>query len=131
MKIKFFPSSHAKNKLGYGPKIHPTRDWLVLLFLSLVLLAVGAVWNVWLFSQLQEGKSLGEVPVSTTTKVSNSLQGVQRVFQQRANEENLYQQQYHFLDPSRTTTAMPASLPTMLAPVSSSTSGAIPTSTKI
>ncbi len=86
---------------SYGERIKPTRDWLVLASIALILFILSIGWNVWLFSQLENGKSLSSSgPTAPVPSAANSVNAVQSLFQKRATEENNYQTIYHFVDPS-------------------------------
>ena len=99
-KISFKLDSLSK-LFTYGDRVHPTRDWLVLLGSAVVLFLLSVVWNVFLFSQIENGKPIGAVPTKPSTPdVGASVTDVQQIFQQRATEENHYQSDYHFVDPS-------------------------------
>jgi hypothetical protein len=102
---KFLASfgSFAKLKkvFSYGERIRPARDWYLLLSIAGILLVIGVVWNVFLFNELENGKSLqSSIPAQSHPIANSSITAVQAVFQKRATEENNYQNVYHFVDPS-------------------------------
>ncbi len=69
----------------YGERIHPVRDWLALLTVFFIVLAVSAVWNAWLFDQVASGGTLGAAATSTPEVFSKaSLQNVEQIFADRA-----------------------------------------------
>jgi hypothetical protein len=92
-----------KEHLGYGSRIHPTRDWLALLSFALIIFAGILVWNVWAFSTVVQGGVIGAT-ASTTPPVfsQSSLDAIRSVFAQRSAEEAKYQTGvYRFADPSQ------------------------------
>ena len=91
-----------KSRFRYGQRIDPSRDWLVLLSVSGIILAVIVVWNVWAFDTVSKGDSIG-APVETGAPLFNqaSLNELNAMFSARASEEQKYQSgAYTFTDPS-------------------------------
>jgi hypothetical protein len=89
------------SKLSYGKRIHPARDWFIILIVSFLLVLASVAWNAWLF--LNAGNETGAVTPQTQADAGLSTQAlanVQAVFQKRATEETFYQTTYHFPDPS-------------------------------
>ncbi|MBA3789188.1 hypothetical protein H0X32_02210 [Patescibacteria group bacterium] len=85
----------------YGDRIHPSRDWFVLLAFALLLLVISIGFNVWLFMQIAGGKSIvSDTSVPHVASSTTSVTDVQNVFKGRASEETNYQHTYHFVDPS-------------------------------
>jgi hypothetical protein len=84
----------------YGDRLKPNRDWFILLTLTALCLVASVCWNIFLFSQLENGKSVGNVTVPNHTAATSSISGVQTVFQKRAAQESNYQHAYTFIDPS-------------------------------
>ena len=90
-----------KKYFVYGARIRPTRDWFVMLLVTLVLLVVSVGWNVFMFTQFENGKSTTQTtPLAQEQGVGDAVAQVQALFQQRATEEGNYQRTYHFVDPS-------------------------------
>ncbi|HUQ30438.1 MAG TPA: hypothetical protein VM103_02875 [Candidatus Paceibacterota bacterium] len=90
-------------KFGYGEQPQPSRDWFVLLIISALVLAVSALWNVWLYNQVLGGGTLSNTATSTPASFTRaSVEAVERVFEARASEEVKYASGEHtFTDPSK------------------------------
>ena len=82
----------------YGLRLRPVRDWLVLLAFCLLLLLVSVGWNLWLFSEVTQGKQIGTA--TSTPAVEIKLDQVQTLFGERAQERARYENEYRFVDPS-------------------------------
>lgn len=81
----------------------PTRDWLLLITLSLIALAGIIVWDVWAFDTVSGGGVIG-APVTKTSPVFDSsvLDAVHTLFESRAAEETKYiTGTVRFIDPSQ------------------------------
>ncbi len=92
-----------KRHLAYGPTIDPTRDWITLLALALIVLAGIVVWNVWAFDTIAQGGTLGNAATSSAPVFSTaSLDSIRAIFKERAAEETNYLTGvYGFADPSQ------------------------------
>ena len=91
-----------KKIFAYGDRMRPMRDWFILLSVTSVLLIAGVVWNIFLFNHFQNVQTTTtSVKVTAQQGIGDSITKVQALFQQRAAEEVNYQQNYHFVDPSR------------------------------
>lgn len=92
-----------KERLGYGSRIQPTRDWLALLSFVIIVFAGILIWNVWAFSTVVQGGVIGTTASSTPPVFSqSSLDAIRSVFAQRSAEEAKYQTGvYRFADPSQ------------------------------
>ncbi len=86
-------------KLSYGERIHPSRDWLALLALTLALTLMSAAWNLWLFRMVQDGAALAE-PAAAEAFDTASLDAVRKVFEDRKRQETRFESEYRFVDPS-------------------------------
>jgi hypothetical protein len=101
MKNKLNFLTHLKKMFIYGERLQPTRDWLILLACTGVLLVLGVGWNIFIFYQLENGKTIGTATSPVVQQgTGDAVTQVQTLFQQRATEETNYQQNYHFVDPS-------------------------------
>ena len=80
---------------------HPSRDWLVLLSLFLLLLAVSVAWNVWFFATVLEGEEVVTPGSEESGGGESALQRANAAFEARAVEEAKYRNEYRFVDPSR------------------------------
>jgi len=91
------------DKLRVSTQQDPARDWLALISLAFIALALLIVWNIWTFNTVASGGTLG-TPVATTPGGFNrtSLDTVRAVFSARADEETKYRTgAYRFADPSQ------------------------------
>lgn len=82
----------------YGARLHPVRDWLVILAVFTLLLLVSLFWNIWLFTQATNGMVLGSSQAPEQAQVQ--LDQVKGLFDSRAAQQARYLQEYHFVDPS-------------------------------
>lgn len=84
---------------------HPdaSRDWLILVALSLIVLACIVVWNVWAFDTVAKGGSIGAAaPKGLTPFNHESLGTINRIFESREEEEAKYRTGvYGYPDPSQ------------------------------
>ena len=87
-------------KMGYGSRIKPMRDWIILVVVSLLLLGACAVWATWLF-MTGASQDMVEGFVSPHLVLSPELlQKTDLLFTERALEASRYQTEYQFVDPS-------------------------------
>ena len=95
--------SSIVNRLRYGERLDPTRDWFVLITLTIILFAGVLVWNAWAFDTVASGGVIGgTATVSPPLFSQSSLDTIQTVFANRAAEEAKYQTgAYRFVDPSQ------------------------------
>lgn len=84
---------------SYGDRLRPQRDWLALLGLTILLIAGSVVWNLWLFSKVTSGEQIGDAAVSESQKTTQIEQAMVQ-FDERAQEEARYLNEYRFVDPS-------------------------------
>ncbi len=85
----------------YGDRIHPLRDWWVVISVALVLLVASAGWSYWLFELTSNGQVVNGPAAPVVQSNANSLDVVRMVFTTRTNEEGHYLHDYTFVDPSR------------------------------
>lgn len=89
------------SRITYGKRVHPQRDWLILLAGVLLLLVFGALWSTVVYVR---GTHL-TVPDETAelgTPVSlEALERTTALFETRAKEEGRYRGEYHFVDPKQ------------------------------
>lgn len=87
-------------KLSYGERLRPTRDWLFIISIVGILFVASAGYNYWLFSETKttENSSSKVTVVSSTTSSTSS---VADIFSARAREQENYMKVYRFVDPSR------------------------------
>lgn len=92
-------SSSIKH-VGHGVHMNPRRDWLTLLGIAFVLLAVSIAWNLWLFHTATQDR-----PIGSGTSIEDAkpldLDPVRSLFTERAAERARYIDSYGFTDPSR------------------------------
>lgn len=79
---------------------NPSRDWLVLLALTLLAIVISSVWNIMFFSDVLSGKMTTPLGEEIATDTSN-VEKVDRLFGERAEEASRYRNEYRFVDPSR------------------------------
>ncbi len=84
---------------SYGPRVRPTRDWLVLLSGFAILLLASVLWNVVQYAHVVKGEKIGNAEVQAPGQIQ--LDAVQALFAARAAERAKYQGTYRFVDPSR------------------------------
>lgn len=90
-------------RLQFGGGPDPVRDWLVLLSLSGIMLAGIIVWNVWAFSTVANGGTIGTAaaPAPEIFKRS-SIEEVNAVFVHHVTERSKYSRGvYQYADPSQ------------------------------
>jgi len=83
----FLESIQSLRKIRYGNQIRPVRDWFILITVAIVLLVLGASWNVLEFNNVIASKITA--PQSSPHK--NALNGatmqkVQDIFSVRARD---------------------------------------------
>lgn len=96
------PTSLARPKL---PRIvdrkKPSRDWLALLTIALLLLIASVGWNAWTFLRITSGEGIGDAAPIDTGPDIGSVERAREVFLERAAEEQRYFAEYRFVDPNR------------------------------
>jgi len=82
---------------------NPSRDWLALVTLSLIVLASIIVWNAWAFETVASGGVIGPVAASSSAAFNSvSIDAIQTIFTNRATEEEKYATgTYRYADPSQ------------------------------
>jgi hypothetical protein len=95
--------SRAAQFFSYGKRLHPERDWLLLITVSIVLSAGILVWNIWAFDTVVQGGTIGGTATSSPPVFSqSSLNTIHSVFAARAAENAKYVTGvYTFTDPSQ------------------------------
>ena len=88
----------VSKSLHYGSQLRPGRDWLVLLGVFAVGLAVTIVYSLITFSQVTKGQAVGNAVVSVPAQIK--LDQVKALFDSRAAERQRYGTDYRFVDPS-------------------------------
>jgi len=87
--------------LGYGSRIRPMRDWLVLISLVGLVFVASIAWNAWFFLRVTSEESLSVAPSADTVPLLGSLPAAREILSERAAEEGRYRSFYEFVDPSR------------------------------
>jgi len=87
--------------LEYGEDTQPVRDWLALLLVAGVLLAISIGWNVWTYVRVVNGEAVGGGAAVSSAADTKAIDAVQGLFEKRAAEEANYRSSYHFVDPSK------------------------------
>ena len=92
---KFLPK-----RASDGGHPHPTRDWLILLVVTLALLGGSVAWNVWFFGTMAQAEVA--VPAGGENALETYPAGtIQEVFGKRGGMETSYRSVFRFVDPSR------------------------------
>lgn len=78
----------------------PARDWFMVLAVSLAMLIVSVVWNVWFFGEVTKEKPL-EVGEGADTLRTHETASVRELFEKREAAAKAYQETYVFVDPAR------------------------------
>jgi hypothetical protein len=99
MKSPFSKFSGVGKGLAYGSRIMPERDWLRLVSVAILLFIASLGFNFWYFTYLTSGGAIG-VTSTAPAVAPPSVDGVQKIFQNRAAEQARYQSGYTFVDPS-------------------------------
>lgn len=90
-------SLKSSKSFRYGDRLRPGRDWLVLLSLFLIALAISLAYNLWTFSRITKGQKIGDAAVTTPAQIK--LDQVKTLFEARAAERARYGSD-RFVDPS-------------------------------
>lgn len=88
-----------KHTRGDTSTLHPVRDWFMLLGVATFLIIGSIVWNLWLFSQVTRGGTLGSAPQESSKDIG--LESITNEFAERAYERSRYETPGRFADPSR------------------------------
>jgi hypothetical protein len=78
---------------------NPERDWFLLFIVTLVLMVVSILWNMWFFAHIEEGS--GVILQEGASLEAYSATRVHEIFDMRAAEASRYGTDYSFIDPSR------------------------------
>lgn len=98
--MKNFSLKNLFTRKHIETRVHPARDWYLMVTICLVLLVAGVIWNVWVFFQIANGKSLQAITKQTGATALHTVTNVQNVFKSRAAERANYENTYTFVDPS-------------------------------
>ena len=86
--------------ITYGKRVHPSRDWLIVLVVALLLLVASGLWGTILFIRGAEAEALGESIGNAPSVSGKILEQTSALFEERALEEGRYRNEYRFVDPS-------------------------------
>ena len=102
MKMQFSLTNLIK-KMQYGPRLRPTRDWLMLISIIAIVFVIGIVWSVLTFFHAVSSRSVSNHEPTVNTVINHSaINRVQKIFDARAVEQEKYKSgEYSFKDPSR------------------------------
>ena len=81
--------------------IHPRRDWLLLLGVTLLLFVALSVWSYLSFLDAVRTDGSDSSDGGAAQSASTSLESVRAIFEGRALLRNEYQTTRHFIDPSK------------------------------
>lgn len=87
-------------RFRYGKRIHPERDWLILLGIASLLLLVSGAWNVWVFMTGSDIQPSMETATTTPEISPYMLDETTVLFENREREEERYRNEYRFVDPT-------------------------------
>jgi hypothetical protein len=92
-----------KGRFSYGSRPRPYRDWFFILAALVALLILSFSWNAWIFLRVAAGESIGGTAATSTAPAWNAatLEAVDALYANRAEEAARYQSQYPFVDPSK------------------------------
>lgn len=79
----------------------PSRDWLILLFFSLIVFVASVSWNVWTFIRITNGEVVGNGAATVTAPDVSTVERAREVFGARATEAQRYRTEYRFVDPGK------------------------------
>ncbi|MDB4991770.1 MAG: hypothetical protein JWL75_15 [Parcubacteria group bacterium] len=96
--MKSLNLSAVTKYLHYGDRLRPARDWYVLLVIFGIALGLSVGWNLWQFSQITKGQTIGVPAPAAPAQIQ--LDQVKTLFEQRATEQGRYTHDYRFVDPS-------------------------------
>lgn len=100
MNIRALTGKFRMPKIGYGSRIRPMRDWIILVCVSLLLLGGFAVWATWLSMTGDESDGAKAITPPTPVLAPELLQKTDMLFTERALEAERYRSEYQFVDPS-------------------------------
>ncbi len=101
MNIDLSTARSFLSRLAYGKRLRPSRDWFVLVSLTLLAIAGFAVWSVWIYLGGAQASQSEAVPLLVPTLSPEALEETERMFERRAAERVRYESEYEFVDPSR------------------------------
>jgi hypothetical protein len=84
----------------YGDETRPSRDWLVVMLITAVLLLASAGWSYTLFLRISHSENSAHAVPSALINPA-SLANIRTLFEKRAAERAHYTSDYHFVDPSK------------------------------
>ncbi len=89
------------SRITYGKRVHPQRDWLMLLAVAMMLLIVAALWSAVLYARGTHRDTDTQTPVAPTGVSLEALEKTTALFEARAQEEERYRSEYRFVDPKQ------------------------------
>lgn len=89
-----------KHAIRTGARIHPVRDWFIVLGGAAILLGCSIGWNIWTYLHAT-ALTEGSVPTATRPVFdTKAVEAVRSAFEARATEAEKYKKEYRFVDPS-------------------------------
>ncbi|KND51565.1 MAG: hypothetical protein AB202_03285 [Parcubacteria bacterium C7867-007] len=98
MKLTLPKLSKNSPSLKYGERLNPSRDWLILVMVFVLLLLGSLGWNIWLFDRVTNGDAIGNATAPAPLNPA-SIDSVNALFEARAVKETDYKNS-RFVDPS-------------------------------
>ncbi len=101
MKFKIPSSVKFIQKIKYGTRLSPNRDWLIIISIVFVVLIVGVIWNIFVFFSVVSGPTISSTtPTKNAILDSNAMYKVTQIFEVRHAEQLKYKSgEYTFSDP--------------------------------
>lgn len=93
--------SDITRHFSYGDHPRPERDWLIVLALLFVLLAVGVAWNVYFFTRITNEDDAAAAREAPRSLDLDALEKARAALNARAAERLRYEGEYGFVDPAR------------------------------
>lgn len=85
---------------GYGSRIDPVRDWLIVIIVAGLLLLGTLALHTWLFLEITRVDQSPRMEPAAADTSAELLQQTRQVFTERAQEALRYRS-FEFVDPSR------------------------------
>lgn len=91
----------ALSTFSYGERLHPVRDWLVLLAVAVGLLGASVGANVLIYTSVKNSAVSSMTSTSAPASDTSAVTAAEAVFKTRAAEMQNYEKVYQFVDPSK------------------------------
>ena len=88
-------------RISYGNRVHASRDWVILLVTSLLVLGGFAVAGTWIFYEGAKADPAQQTAAQKSALSPELLSETDALFEERAAEVLRYRSEYQFVDPAR------------------------------